>query len=100
MAEIVEQLPFGWNNSSNDLGYNWAQWLDGQVWKLVQGVDFHEDARAFQRRAYNAAKTAPAIDRDGVAYRVARVRTKNRSEGEPDAPLVVFYLQAELVPAQ
>jgi len=90
MAEIVEQLPFGWNNSSNDLGYNWSAWLDGQVWKLVQGVDFHEDARAFQRRAYNAAKATPGV---------ARVRTKNRSEGAPDAPMVVFYLQAELVAA-
>lgn len=86
MAEIVEQVPFGWNNSSNDLGYNWPQWLDGNVWKLVQGVDFHEDARAFQRRAYNAAKAAEGV---------VRVRTKNRSEGPPEAPQVVFYLQAE-----
>lgn len=81
MAETVEQLPFGWHSTSDNLGYDWDSWLDGQAWRLVQGVDFHEDARAMQRRAYAAGKRTSGV---------TKVNTKNRVE---DGTLVL-YVQA------
>lgn len=86
MAETVEQLPFGWHSTSDNLGYDWDSWLDGQAWRLVQGVDFHEDARAMQRRAYAAGKRAG----------VTKVNTKNRVE---DGALVL-YVQATREPQE
>jgi hypothetical protein len=83
MADVVEQLPFGWHSTSDNLGYAWDQWLDGQAWRLVQGVDFTEDARSMQRRAYAAGKRTPGV---------VKVNTKNRVE---DGALVL-YLQAQL----
>lgn len=96
MAEPVNEIPFGWNATRTTMGYDWNSWLDGQVWRLVQGVDFHEDTRVMQRRAYSAGNR-----RDEVA----RVRTKTRLESNPDGavhpesgeplPIVVLYIQAE-----
>lgn len=36
--------------------YPWASWMNGSVWNLVQGSDFHVTPKAFQSAAYAQAK--------------------------------------------
>lgn len=49
MATVIDQLPPRRTRKSK---YPLAQWLDGQVWELTQGVDF-EDYDKFRSAAYN-----------------------------------------------
>lgn len=84
MAEIVNELPFGWHKTNNN--YPWEQWLDGQAWRLVQGEDFTDSARTMQRLAYGAGRRVEGV---------SRVHTKNRVEGTDEAPQLVLYVQAE-----
>lgn len=39
MAEVVSDFPDHIPSHGNNI-YPWSKWLDGQVWKLVRGVDF------------------------------------------------------------
>ena len=49
MAKVIEKLPKrGGRKSKHPL----AQWLDGQVWELVQVVDY-DDYDKFRSAAYN-----------------------------------------------
>jgi hypothetical protein len=36
MASKIESFDF----SSSNAKYDWTSWLDGDIWQLVQGVDF------------------------------------------------------------
>jgi len=38
VAETVERMPEGGAGSQSGQKYDWEQWLDGQVWKLVETV--------------------------------------------------------------
>lgn len=35
--------------------YPWHVWIDGDVWELEQGVDFHEKIQRFRERCYRKA---------------------------------------------
>lgn len=56
MAHEVEALPGPGGRIAFDQ-YPWDEWLDGRVWKLVQGTDFHASATAMRTYVYRAAKT-------------------------------------------
>lgn len=36
-------------------GYDWKTWLDGNVWELTRGVDFHCHPGSLRPLAYTAA---------------------------------------------
>lgn len=49
MATVIDQLP---PRRTRKGKYPLAQWLDGQVWELTQGVDY-DDYDKFRSAAYN-----------------------------------------------
>lgn len=85
MAEIINEAPFAWPTPSGH-SYPWDEWLNGNLWRLQQGVDFAEGVAVIRRKAYNAAKA-----RGGVAH------TKTRVEEVDGAQVVAFYIQFEAV---
>lgn len=48
MAKVIEELP---KRGGKKAKYPLAQWLDGQVWELTQGVDY-DDYYKFRGAAY------------------------------------------------
>lgn len=73
MAERVEDFDFGTDSRgrrwSEWLGnYRWHEWLDGNVSKMTQGIDFHCEPQSFvsqahiplERRAGTLAPTSAA----------------------------------------
>ena len=57
MAQRVDQLPGG-NKRGRPAVYPWEEWLDGHVWRLMQGEDFQGDAKGFKSTARSAAGRA------------------------------------------
>ena len=56
MAKTTDTPGRDWFKGDWDRGYPWADWLDGNVWELEQGVDFHETIEAFRNRCYRVAE--------------------------------------------
>jgi hypothetical protein len=62
MASVLNNHP-GWQHSRSrdhltmNERYPLDQWLDGQVWRLVQGEDFTEDIATFRSGLRHWAKT-------------------------------------------
>ena len=54
MAEVLEQHNF---ESTGIHGkYPWPKWLDGQIWKLRQHVDYDCTTESFKQAAYAWSK--------------------------------------------
>ena len=53
MAELLTEFDF--RKSSHD-GYPWDDWLNGQIWKLKKGEDFHAKSRSMVCNARVRAK--------------------------------------------
>jgi hypothetical protein len=60
MAKVVNEFDFRVRKSR----YPWAEWLDGQIWKLTNGTDFDCTPSAFGNAAYRYAR------RHGMTVRV------------------------------
>lgn len=39
-----------------DFDYPWVDWLNGHLWELTLGQDFHEDVATFRQRAYRTLR--------------------------------------------
>jgi hypothetical protein len=52
MAEVTTDKP---GRIGRPCKYPWNEWLDGQVWKLVQGTDFDTAPEAFRDTARHYA---------------------------------------------
>lgn len=55
MPEIVNEIPERTGRPGRSL-YNWDEWLDGQIRKFQQGVDFKAKPQSFVTSAHGAAK--------------------------------------------
>lgn len=56
MAEKITGFKFG-STQSTGYKYDWSEWLNGEVWKLVRGTDFETHPTALRTAIYNAAKS-------------------------------------------
>jgi|APSaa5957512493_1039668.scaffolds.fasta_scaffold02901_3 hypothetical protein len=57
MAQILESMP-PTNKGRNARKYPWDTWLDGRVWLLKQGEDFHTKSLvSFRTNLYRNAAT-------------------------------------------
>jgi hypothetical protein len=52
MASVVDRMPEKYETRRK---YDWDNWLDGQVWELVDGVDFTVPVRSMAAQVYQAA---------------------------------------------
>ena len=68
MAEILENYEFVGPGSGK---YPWDLWFDGQVWKLVEGIDYVCSGASFRSTAGGAAR-----------YRGLTVRTNLIMDGK------------------
>lgn len=53
MAKVCENKTL---RRCSKAGYDWDNWLDGQVWELEKGVDFHVVIPSFRNSASYAAR--------------------------------------------
>lgn len=55
MAEVMNE--YDWNHRRREANpYEWDKWLDGQVWKLEEGVDFSIKRESLINTAYNEGR--------------------------------------------
>tara|TARA_B100000073_G_scaffold196165_1_gene162501 strand:+ start:671 stop:910 length:240 start_codon:yes stop_codon:yes gene_type:complete len=54
MAEILETFDF--TRSSGRAKYPWADWMDGQIYKIKRGEDFTATTKVMRQQIYAAAK--------------------------------------------
>ena len=52
MATKINEFEF--NRSSN---YDWKNWLDGDIWQLVQGEDFEVEITSFRSVIFAAGQS-------------------------------------------
>ncbi len=52
MAKKLVAYEFG----KSKFKYPWDQWLDGTIWKLEHGKDFHGEVESMRVNIYTAAK--------------------------------------------
>ena len=76
MANKIEQFP----EAPAQNVYPWDEWLDGDVWELVPGVDFKGKPATFR-----ASAVAQAARRDG------KVRTQRIERDGEDRLYLQFY---------
>lgn len=67
MAEVVDGDTFPEDPRTT---YPWVKWLDGQIWRLLPGVDFTVSAESFRSLAGQTARK-----------RGLRLRTSIRPDG-------------------
>jgi hypothetical protein len=76
MARRLDTFP-----AATGARYPWDEWLDGSVWELVRGDDFHAKMTTFRSNAQIQAKrrggrvrtkTVDAGGREGVALQFVR----------------------------
>ena len=60
MATKLKEFTFGTLGKTK---YPWAEWLNGEIWKLEQGVDFDVSPTSIRQQASKAAKVAGKIAR-------------------------------------
>ena len=53
MAEVVDAMPDKYETRRK---YDWANWLDGQKWRLQAGTDFDVPSRSMAAQVYQAAE--------------------------------------------
>jgi hypothetical protein len=75
VARKLESFP-----AATGARYPWDEWLDGSVWELVRGVDFHAKATTFRTNAQIQAKK-----------RGGRVRSKAVEAGGHEAVVIQFH---------
>lgn len=80
MAKVLKAFPF-----KHGAKYDWAKWLDGRIWKLTRGIDFHITAKHFRmsctsaaRRAGMEIRTAGVSDR-AIVIQAYRAKSKDRA---------------------
>lgn len=70
MAEALEE--FDWNAARSPRSrYDWDEWFDGRIWRLVEGEDFTAKASSFRTSVSAAAQrrgqsVRTSIPEDGV----------------------------------
>ena len=74
MARRMETFP-----AAAGARYPWDDWLDGSVWELVRGEDFHSKASTFRANAQIQAKR-----------RGGRVRSKSMDASGREALVIQF----------
>lgn len=47
MAEVLSDFPY---NASHKIQFPWDDWLDGRVWKLKHGEDYHCSTMTMQTK--------------------------------------------------
>jgi hypothetical protein len=81
MAKILKDSVFPTRTRSK---HPWDEWLDGQVWQLTEGEDFHGS-----RENFRAAAGAAAQNRHG------KVRTRTGTENGVRFMVIQFYQPEE-----
>jgi hypothetical protein len=74
MARRLDTFP-----AASSARYPWDEWLDGSVWELVRGDDFHAKPTTFRSNAQTQAKR-----------RGGRARTKAAETGGREAVVLQF----------
>ena len=64
MAKVIKSFAFSSTRSNN---HPWRQWLDGRIWQLQHGEDFHCKVESFRTAAFVAAR------RHGIKIRTSVV---------------------------
>lgn len=80
MARVISEFPENIETRGRPFKYPWRDWLNGEAWELVPGVDFNVEVASFRATLMKRAKDF------GLTVRTAQ------SLDENDEP--VFFLQA------
>jgi hypothetical protein len=77
VAEVVDELPGVSGQPGRPPTYPWDEWLDGRVWKLTRGEDFHSKPRYFGNMAQvsgarRGVKVETRVDGDVLYIRALR----------------------------
>lgn len=56
MARVISEFPG--NPAGRPTKYPWKDWLDGQIWELVPGEDFHVSPSGFRSAMARQARLA------------------------------------------
>jgi len=71
MARVVKKFTRGAVKKGK---YPWDQWMNGQIWRLTQGVDFHCGPEAFRTNAYQRAARSQTVCRASVVGNTVEVQ--------------------------
>ena len=52
---MAKEISGEWPQNSHKTKYPWDQWLNGNVWELLEGVDFTNDLQRMRVQTYVAA---------------------------------------------
>jgi hypothetical protein len=77
VAEVVDELPEALGRTGRSASYPWDEWLDGRVWRLTRGEDFHSKPRYFGNMAQvsgarRGVKVETRVDGDVLYIRALR----------------------------
>lgn len=54
MARTLDEYDF--NHRKSDRVYPWTEWVNGRIWEIEQGEDFHGTTKNFAQRLYKEAR--------------------------------------------
>ena len=81
MADILEEFDFSLYTCSvgRNEKYPWSEWMDGQIWKLKQGVDFKTKTSSFAagiraRARKNGIQLKTAMFGEYVVFQAVSIR--------------------------
>ncbi len=57
MAKTLDSFPSPYLAGGRTAKYPWDEWLNGEIWQLLEGVDFQPKAHSFRVQVHHKAQT-------------------------------------------
>ena len=78
MAEVLKEFTFPGRGKWSP--YPWDEWMDGRIWRVRRGVDFHSQSSSFRVTVQTQAfrhnrKVRTTVDGDCVVFQFEKKET-------------------------